>query len=307
MKGAFYRFLMALSRLLGPWAFRFFAWFIAAGYFLFFPRRVSRSVRFYRILLPERSLPFALLLAWRQYQNFTSVFLDRFLFQERGDLPYESEGFQHVQEAVDSGRGGILLMSHLGNWEVSAHLLKGKGMKLLLYVGEKHKEQIERIQKESLSGRGVRVVAAAPDASSPFDLVEAVRFLREGGLVSMTGDRLWHASQRAVPVPFAGREARLPETPHLFSLLAGAPILPFFVFREAKGRYRIRVFPPWTVAAASRKDREEAVRRSVRDYARILEEEARRNPDQWYHFEEFLGEERRKGARVPTGGAPGTG
>jgi len=292
MKLAFYRFLMALARFAGPWAFRLFAWFIAAGYFLFFPGRVARSVRFYRILFPARGRLTALCLSWRQYQNFTSVFLDRFLLQEQGDIPYESEGFQYLEEAVVSGRGGVLLMSHLGNWEVSAHLLKGKGMKLLLYVGEKHREQIERMQKESLVQRGVRIVAAAPEASSPFDLVEAIRFLREGGLVSMTGDRLWHESQRAVPTSFAGHEVLLPETPHLFSLLAGAPILPFFVYRGAKGRYCIRVCAPWTVTAASRKDRENAVGRSAQAYARILEEEARRRPDQWYHFEDFLGKAR---------------
>lgn len=37
MKLAFYRFLTTLTRHLGPWTFRFFAWFIAAGYFLFSP------------------------------------------------------------------------------------------------------------------------------------------------------------------------------------------------------------------------------------------------------------------------------
>ena len=296
MKAAAYRYLTTLTRHAGPWVFRFFAWFIAAGYFLFFPRRVARSARFYRILFPGRGLLHAIFLTWRQYQNFTSVFLDRFLFQERGNIPYESEGFHYLEEAIASGRGGVLLMSHLGNWEISAHLLKGKGMKLLLYVGEKHREQIERMQKQSLSERGVRLVTASPDAASPFDLVEAIRFLREGGLVSMTGDRLWHESQRSVAVAFAGHEALLPETPHLFSLLSGAPILPFFVYREARGRYRIRVSTPWTVKAVSRKDRDEVVRRSAQTYARILEEEARSHPDQWYHFEDFLGEEPRRNA-----------
>ncbi len=299
MKLAVYRFLTTLTHHIGPWVFRLFAWFIAAGYFLFFPRRVARSARFYRILLPGRGILPSLFLTWRQYQNFTSVFLDRFLFQERGRIPYDSEGFHYLEEAVASGQGGVLLMSHLGNWEVSAHLLKDKGMKLLLYVGEKHREQIERMQKQSLSERGVQIMTASPDAASPFDLVEAIRFLREGGLVSMTGDRLWHESQRSVPVAFAGREALLPETPHLFSLLSRAPILPFFVYREAGGRYRIRVSPPWTVKAASRKDRDEAVRRSAQTYARILEEEARSHPDQWYHFEDFLEEQQRRDGKAP--------
>ena len=43
--------------------------------------------------------------------------------------------------------GAILLMSHIGNWELAAQTLNKKGLPIMLYLGAKHKEQIEHIQK----------------------------------------------------------------------------------------------------------------------------------------------------------------
>jgi len=54
--------------------------------------------------------------------------------------------------------------------------------------------------------------------------LEGIKFLREGGIVSMTGDRLW-GEQSYVIVDFLGHEAKLPDTPHLFALMTGAPLM----------------------------------------------------------------------------------
>ena len=68
----------------------------------------------------------------------------------------------HIGRAGTSPRGGgskdggIILMSHVGNWEVAVHLLKKllPEMDLLLYMGIKNKEQIESIQKNELDRAG---------------------------------------------------------------------------------------------------------------------------------------------------------
>ena len=74
----FYRGLVFLTRILGTWVFGLVAQGIAAGYFCFAPRRVRVGVRFYRALFPQRSRVYALWCTWRQFRNFTSVYLDRF-------------------------------------------------------------------------------------------------------------------------------------------------------------------------------------------------------------------------------------
>jgi lauroyl/myristoyl acyltransferase len=288
MKVFFYKSLMALSRRTGIWIFVFFSWFIATGYFLFFPTRVAVSVRFYRALFPDKGWYYHLWCTWRQYHHFTYVFLDRFLLRDEQEITHISEGFDLLVEAVKKGKGAIVLMSHMGNWEVAASRMKLKGMKVMLYVGKKYKEDIERMHKDTLKREGVRIIAADQEGGSPFDIVEGIQFLREGGVVSMTGDRIWSADQRAVAVRFLGREAFLPEGPHLFALLSGAPILVFFVFRLGHKKYQTLMLPPRYVTASSRADRQEAIRESAQWYANLLEDMVRRHPCEWYHFESFL-------------------
>jgi lauroyl/myristoyl acyltransferase len=179
-------------------------------------------------------------------------------------------------------------MSHVGNWELAAQLMNRKGLPVMLYLGEKHKEQIERMQKETLSQSGIKIVTASEKESSPFALVEGINFLREGGIVSMTGDRLWGA-QSYVTVDFLGHEVRLPDTPHLFALMTGAPLMTFFVYQDSAGKYHIKVSAGRKVVAASRADRKKAVLESAQAYGDDLARFVAEHPFEWYHFEPFLG------------------
>ena len=289
MIGFVYKLIVSLSKRLGIWVFKGFSWWIATGYFFFIPGRVALSIRFYKALFPDRGFFHHFRCAWRQYHNFTTVYMDRFLLQHTGDISCTRTGWEHLHEALDKGTGGILLMSHMGSWEIAAHLLKLKGFRLLLYLGEKHREQIERTQKQSLQDLGVKIVAVSPDGGSPFDIVEGIQFLREGGFVSLTGDRLWSEGQRSVAVKFLGHRVDLPEAPHIFALLSGAPLFMFFVSRKGDRSYHLIVSEPQYVKAASREGRRKAVADSAQAYADMLEREVRRRPDEWYHFEPFLG------------------
>ena len=296
MKAAFYGFIVALSQRIGLWVFRFVAWGIASGYFLFFPGRVAVGVHFYGALYPERGGLYRLWCTWKQFHSFTNVFLDRFLLAGQG-ITYTHEGWEYLEEAINSGTGGIILMSHVGNWEVASRILQERErenprIKLLLYLGKKHKEQIERAQKESLVQSGVRIIAVEQDGGSPMDLVEGINFLKAGGLASLTGDRRWHDDQRSVTVRFLGHEAVLPETPFIFALLSGAPLFIFFVCRTGSQAYHFHVLPPVVVRAKDRRTRGDAIQRAAQSYADRLEETVREHPFEWFHFEPFIGSER---------------
>jgi predicted LPLAT superfamily acyltransferase len=293
MTDLFYRFLMCISGVIGLWFFKAGAWCVAAGYYVLFPGRVGISVDFYKALFPDRGFPYHYFCAWRQFHNFTTVFLDRWLARIPGNISYSCDGWEHIEHNFQADEtGGILLMSHLGNWELGASYLRtrtgGPAIKLLLYLGEKQGEQIERLQKNELALQGVKIIATKQDEPSPFELVEGINFLKDGGFVSMTGDRLWSAAQRAVIVKFLGCEAIIPAAPFQFALLSGSPLLIFFVNRIGKGRYHCTVFPPFLVTAASRKERAAAIQQAAQHYAVILETMVRKYPFEWYHFERFM-------------------
>ena len=290
MRGLFYTMVTYLSRVLGLWIFRLFAWFVASGYFLLFPGRVRNSMRTYRALYPQRRPWYHLWCAWRQFHNFTHVYLDRYVLQQSGTIAYTSEGMQHLEKAIDEGKGAILLMSHMGNWEVAAHLLKRKlhGLRLLLYMGKRQKEQIEGQQKEALVQSGIRIIAVDEGGGTPMDLVEGMKFIKAGGVVSMTGDLVWTRAQRTVPVTFLGRDILLPEAPHVLALLSGAPLFFFFAFRRPGGEYRFTMSRANHLVPESRAERRAVIHRSVQSYAQTLETALKQYPLQWYHFRPLL-------------------
>lgn len=290
MQLIFYRVLIYFSRFLGEWFFNLCSRMVAAGYFILFPRRVGVSVDFYRSLYPRRSVLYCLLCTWRQYQNFTTVFLDRVRAQQAADITYTHDGGGHLDRVIASGQGGIILMSHLGNWEVASYLLnrQWQGVNLLLYMGKRQKEAIERSQKQELAASGITIVAIDQEGGSPFDIVEGLRFLKQGGLVAMAGDVIWKPGQRSVTVPFLGRAAELPATPHILALTAQVPLLVFFSFRTAKQRYHFSFSEPIDFPAKDRRERDAAIRRSALAYAELLEAALRSHPFEWYHFTRFL-------------------
>lgn len=290
MKRGFYFLLMRITRLCGAWVFHLIAGAVAAGYFLIRPHQTAISIRFYRALYPEKKRRFHIGCAWRQYLNFTTVYLDRFVLEARDDVETTHEGWEHIEACLARRTGAIILMSHLGNWELAAHLMKRKEkrIRLLLYMGRRAKEQIESIQKTDLSTRGVRIIAVDEDQGSPFDILEGVRFLQSGGIVSMTGDRLWHPDQRFVEATFLNHTIRLPETPHVMAMLSGAPLLIFFSFRTDKNRYHLSLSEPLKIEHTPRRQRAAVIEQSAQRYADLLENALRKNPHQWYHFEPFL-------------------
>jgi predicted LPLAT superfamily acyltransferase len=291
VKKLYLQILVFLSRRLGAWVVDLFVWPVTTAFFLFRPQRVGIGLRFYRALYPDRSRLYHLLCTWRQYHRFAGLFHDRLRLQHGASVSLTSDGWEHLERSVAEGRGGIILMSHMGSWEMAAGLFHRRHPKipLLLFMGRKHQEKIGAFIKKGLSESGVKIVAVDRQGGSALEIIEGINFLKAGGLISLTGDRPWSGNERTVAVRFLGHEVRLLEAPHVFALLSGAPILIFFAFRTAPHHYRITVCEPIYVTAAGRSQRQAAIQASAQRYADQMEKMLHRHPLEWYHFEPFLG------------------
>lgn len=290
MKAIFYRHLTRATKLFGPVFFTIVAQGIATGYFLFNARRRTVGREFYAVLFPEKNRLHHYVAVWRQFTSFTYLYLDRFIQREVRNLDFTIQGREHVVAAHHGRKGGILLMSHMGNWEVAAHLLTKvlPDVNLLLYMGIRDKEEIEKIQKQSICRDGIRIVGVDQNGGSPFDIVEGIRFLQNGGLVSMAGDVVWREEQRTISGKFLGRRVRIPEAPFVLALVSGAPLIVFFAFRTPDGQYRFSALPPISVTASRRQDRPAALRSAAQRYLNHMEDALREHPFQWFHFTPFI-------------------
>jgi len=295
VKDRFYRVLVAASRWAGLWVVSLFASIIAAFYFLFLPRRTGHSVRLYRALFPERGGWHAYGCAWRQYQDFARIYTERLEVERITTIGYESEGHEYIEQAVADKRGAILLMSHFGRWEIAARLLARDRHPMTLMMGAQQETNPNKRVAMDLKGDGVGVVAVSEGQGQPFDVLEAVDGIRNGGVVSLSGDRAW-GNPRVLRLPFLGKEVAVPVAPFVLALVTGAPLLTVFACRTGPGRYRFTCSRPRYLKARARNERDAILRGAAQEYLAELESMMRAYPEQWQTFGPFLLEPGSQGA-----------
>lgn len=288
MKALLLNTLSKTSLALGSWVIRFVAWWIATGYFLFQPSRRASSVELYEVIFPDRSRWTYLASAWRQFHSFAGTYADRIELYSDKRIQPSAQGREKLVEEGRRGNGGIILISHIGNYEVAVRAFQELGLRLLLIMGEKEAKQVARDQRETLMEQGVRIHVATAEDPSPFGGLEALQFMREGGFVSLAGDLIWTDQRSLVSVKFFNQDVGLPAGPHLLALVSGAPLFTLFTFRVKRGKHHIILSSPRRVKAASRSERNAAIRASAQDYAGALEGMVRQYPFQWYIFEPFF-------------------
>jgi predicted LPLAT superfamily acyltransferase len=282
-----YRAIGVVYRLLGHGFVAFLARFIAFYYFLFHPGVVAASMRFFGAVFPEAGHLGRWWWAWRQFRSFTTVFVDRLLLEngEHDRLRLAHEGLEFLTAAAAAGRPAILWMSHLGNWEVAVHCLSRCEVPVTLAIGRRAAEQVSRFQKEALARAGIEVVFI--EEGEDLAAVELIHALRAGGIVAISGDRLFHASQRHVEVGFLGRTCRVPRGPYVLAGLTGAPLTQIFGLRAGRLAYRFVALPPRHVDLSERSRREERIAEAAAGCFAALETMVRSAPDQWYNFYDY--------------------
>jgi len=289
MKAVFHKMIIRASFLLGSWFIRFFAWWIATGYFLFRPPRRRSSLQLYRAIFPNRRGWYHLYCVWHQFHSFAATYADRIEADSKKGITISAQGKEGIIEAARRGSGGIILMSHLGNYEVAARAFEEIGLKHLMIMGEREARQVARDQRGTLSSRGIFILVATGQGDSVFGGLEAINFIREGGFVSLSGDLTWTRQRSLLPVTFFDQEVALTSAPHLLALVSGAPLFTLFTFRVKRGMHSILISPPREVKASSRSERNMTLQASAQVYANALEEKVRQHPFQWYIFEPFFG------------------
>ena len=149
-------------------------------------------------------------------------------------------GAEHLDAAVDAGRGYILALPHIGNWDAAGLWLVDRYQRPFTTVAE-------RLKPESLYDRFVAYreglgfeVLPLTGGERPAATVLAER-LRAGGGVCLLGDR--DLSRNGVEVQFFGEAAKLPPGPALLAATTGAALLPVSMWFTEDG-WGQRIDPP---------------------------------------------------------------
>ncbi len=173
--------------------------------------------------------------------------------------------------------GALLLMAHLGNFELAplAGLREYPEYRGLFHVIRRPLplRWLDALVRRVFSAAGIGVI---PDRGA---LQAAEQTVRAGGSVAFVLDQ--HASPRyGVVVDFLGRPASTFRSLAELSMRLDKPVLPYLTWREPDGAHVLRFDEPIFPVRLS--DQEEAVRATTQAYSDVLERFILRHPEQWF-------------------------
>jgi lauroyl/myristoyl acyltransferase len=197
-------------------------------------------------------------------------------------------GHEKIFENLESGRGVILALPHMGNYEQAGAWL--------VYQGHPFTTVMERLKPESLFDRFVEfreslgMEVLAHKGASAFGRM--ARRLRDGRPVCLVVDR--DLTESGVDVEFFGATARMPGVPAALALQTGAALIPVTLWYEGE-YWGARVHEE--VPIPSEGDRSDKVRAMTQECARVFEEGIAAHPEDWHMLQKVWVEDLGEAAR----------
>jgi KDO2-lipid IV(A) lauroyltransferase len=187
------------------------------------------------------------------------------------------EGEELFKESVASGRGVILALPHMGNWEIAGAKAEDMGGPVLAAAEALSNPKIVEWFVEARAGMGIEVVLAGKGHRATAALA---RRLRAGGVIALLADR--DISGRGIEVELFGERTTVPPGPAALALRTGAYVLPVgSYFEEGRGH---RYVVGERIELVDGDDDADAVAAGAQHIASVLEDMIRHRPWDWHLF-----------------------
>ncbi len=186
----------------------------------------------------------------------------------------ERRGYEHMQAAIDRGKGVVAVTAHVGNFDLLGVSQAYRGMPLAIIYKDIHWKP----GHDFFFGqrRAAGILPILPKGSER----EIIRALRKGMVVAFVIDQHM-PPHRGMATEFFGMLASTTPAPALFALRTGATLITSHIHREGLSpRHVWEVDPPMALEEPY-EDRKANLRHNTDKLNRWLEGVIRRYPDQW--------------------------
>ncbi|WP_354643505.1 phosphatidylinositol mannoside acyltransferase [Kitasatospora camelliae] len=200
---------------------------------------------------------------------------------ERIAAAMPAKGLEPLNEAMAAGRGAILALPHMANWDLAGAWIASAG-------GYPFTTVAERLKPEGLfdrfvayrEGLGMEVLALTGSDVSVIGTL--ARRLREGKLVCLVGDR--DLSEAGIPVEFFGERTRMPAGPAALAQRTGAALFPVSLWYDGPLMHA-EVHPEIPVPAEG--DRRERTAAMTQALADVWEGAIREHSADWHMLQKL--------------------
>ena len=220
--------------------------------------------------------------AYRSYarywlETFRLVREGREFFLER----FRGKGEENIDAALERGKGVIVVVGHLGNWDAAGAWVGARGNRLVTVAEVLRPRRMFDFFVAHRAALGMTIYPA--ERGSVLKLVDEVE---NGAVVAILGDR--DLKGRGPRVTFFGRRTTLPAGPASIALRTGAPLLVAGVygvrFDDGRRGWEAEISEPITRPEDGHTD---PVGGLTQEIARHLERCIAKRPEEWHVFQPF--------------------
>jgi len=220
------------------------------------PREISHTARLFYQRLGENLVEFLRL----PYLTTEEIFRESIL-----------EGAEHLDRALEKGKGAILFTGHIGNWEMLAAAVGLTSYRITAIIRPQADDALTALFNRIREAHGLKVVPMT-------DIRACIRVLKQNECLAILGDV--NANNPGAFVQFLGRPAATYTGAAYLAMTTGAEILPVFDERLPDHRHHIRVGPAIPLIRTCDNRRDLLVNIMRAQY--FLQQEVLRRPRDWF-------------------------
>lgn len=273
----FFRMAVQLFGLSGSYGLLY----IVCLYYLLVDRPLIKATLAYtRRRFPEHGLLRQLFAVYLILVSQGKNLIDRFAVAAGyKDMAIDIQGYETVQRLSAEGKGFILLTAHVGNWQVAMTALSRFSKTVYLMMRPEDNIAVKRALNIDREEESVKIISTDDSLSG---VIEAMKAIRNGDIVSIMGDRTYGFT--AAEASFLGDNVHFPIGAFSLAAAAQCPVVIFLSAKVGVNRYIVdvsHIIPP---PAGVRGKKEAEIKAALQQFADVLAGYVAVYPLQWFAF-----------------------
>jgi len=219
----------------------YFALYFVVFYYMFFRPSIRRRTKYYlHRRFQDRKLPARFVDSYRMSFELGKVLVDRATVGILGSekMKVTLYGRKKLLKLLDRRCGFVLLMSHVGSWQVALSALSFMDIPVNLLL-EREQGNFDRHYFEYTgTGSPYRIIDPGGYLGGTLEMLEV---LKKGEVLCVMGDRVSGSQKSFVNVEFLGEEASFPYSAFKLASAARVPIVVFFSYKNGPDSYALKI------------------------------------------------------------------
>jgi len=276
-----YRIFVSVLKTAGVMPAYFMLRFVALYYFLF-SWQTSKGTYYYfhkRLGFGRVKSIFKL---YRNYYLFGQSIIDKVVIMSGipNKFTFNFDGIDNLREIAAMNKGGLLLSSHIGSWEIAGELLDHINTRINIVMFDGEDRQIKQYMDSVTGERKINIIVIKNDLSHIFKINAA---FQNNELVCMHADR-YIEGNKTITREFLGEDAKFPAGPFVMAEKFKAPVTFVYALKESALHYHFFASP---VKDYSDWGRGKGMEQLANDFITSFENKVKTYPEQWYNYYNF--------------------